>query len=308
LSISPPSSPQSTPSRPEIGGGSGAHKKDKNGGEGSLEKPKSKKRKSDVQDVVKDQDHHEEALVTSQKDKKDSADKKDKKENTEKKDKKDKKEKKEKKEKKDKPTPAQEDSVANDIGRAPVPPSNLASTSTTTPFETEGKKRKKEKKSKSTSLNEGESTPKPKKQKKSKPPLPIPISAPGPVPSNSTPGMGGPDELSSDEADTFEIDELLPSSPVLLSPPPPPPQNQNQIISQPTPTPKPRKKRVSDSSGFDTPSAPDHLRHPHSLSNTTGSGDTPSRLGRIGGTPIKKALVRLGASWVTSTPVPKSGT
>jgi hypothetical protein len=251
---------------------------------------------------VEEQDHHEEALVTSKKDEKDRKDKKDQKDKTDEKDKKDKKEKKEKKEKKDKSIPTQEDSVENDIGRAPVPPSNLASASTTIPLETEGPKRKKEKKSKLTQLNQAESsTPKVKKQRKPKPPLALPANGPGP--SNLTPGMNGPDELSSDEADIFEIDELLPSSPVLPSPP----CLQNQVISQPTPTPKPRKKRVSDSSGFDTPSAPDHLRHPHPLSNITGNGDTPSRLGRIGGTPIKKALVRLGASWVTSTPVPKSG-
>jgi len=299
LSISPPSSPQSPPSRPEIGGGSGAHKKDKDGGEGSLEKPKSKKRKSAVQDEVKGQDHHEEALVTSKKDEKERKDKKEKKEKT---DKKAKDEKKGKEGKKDTTTTAQGDLIEKDNAPALIPPSNLASTSTTTPLESQAKKGKKEKKPKSSQVNEAESsTPKTKKQKKSKPPPPIPT--PGPVPSNSTPGMNGPDELSSDEADIFEIDELLPSSPVLPSPPPPPPKNES--ISQPTPTPKPRKKRVSDSSGFDTPSAPDHLRHPHALSNITGSGDTPSRLGRIGGTPIKKALVRLGASWVTSTPAPK---
>jgi hypothetical protein len=275
---------------------------DKDGGEGPPKKSGSKKRKSDAQGVVEQQDHHEEALVTSKKDKKDKKNKKDKKDQKEETDKKD------KKEKKDKPIPTQEDSVEMDKDRAPVPPSNLASTSTTTPLEPEGPKRRKEKKSKSTQINEGESTPKTKKQKKSKPPLPLPTN--GPTTSNSTPGMNGPDELSSDEADIFEIDELLPSSPVLPSPPPLPTtsKDQNEIISQPTPTPKPRRKRVSDSSGFDTPSAPDHLRHPHPLSNITGSGDTPSRLGRIGGTPIKKALVRLGASWVTSTPVPKSGT
>jgi hypothetical protein len=297
LSVSPPSSPPSLspPNHEEIGDVSSANRKDKDGGAGVPKeaKSKSKKRKSDVLEQV-EEPNVEEAQVKTKKDTKDKADKKDKK---------DKKEQKEKKEKKEKSIPAQGDSVENDIGRAPVPPSNLASASTTIPLETEGPKRKKEKKSKSTQVNEGESTPKTKKQKKSKPPLPLPPNGPGP--SNSTPGMNGPDELSSDEADIFEIDELLPSSPVLPSPPPLPSQNQNEIISQPTPTPKPRRKRVSDSSGFDTPSAPDHLRHPHPLINITGSGDTPSRLGRIGGTPIKKALVRLGASWVTSTPVPK---
>lgn len=247
-------------------------------------KSKSKKRKSDVLEQV-EEPNVEEAQVKTKKEKKDKNDKKDKKE------------KKGKEGKMDNSTTAQGDRIENDNARALIPPSNTASTSTITPLETEGKKRKKEKKSKSTQVNETESsTPKVKKQKKSKPPLPLPT----PGPSNP---MGGSDELSSDEADIFEIDELLPSSPVLPSPPPLP--SQNQIISQPTPTPKPRRTRVSDSSGFDTPSAPDHLRHPHALSNITGSGDTPSRLGRIGGTPIKKALVRLGASWVTSTPAPK---
>jgi len=125
------------------------------------------------------------------------------------------------------------------------------------------------------------------------------------------------DELDSDEADIFEIDELLPSSPVHYqdhhSPPAP---STSQIKSQVTPTPKPtkhtkKKKRISDSSGFDTPSAPSHLRQPlilHSTPDTSGLG---LRLGngfgsKKKGTPVvPKALVRLGASWVTSTPVPK---
>jgi hypothetical protein len=264
---------------------------DRDGGEGVPKeaKSKSKKRNPDVLEQVREP--VEEAQVKTKKDKKD------------KKHQKDMNEKKGKEGKHDKSTTAQGDLIEKDNARALIPPSNLVSTSTITPLEIEGRKRKKEKKSKSTQVNEGESTPKTRKQKKSEPPLPLPTDGPGP--SNPTPGMNGPDELSSDEADIFEIDELLPSSPVLPSPPPLP--SQDQVISQPTPTPKPRRKRVSDSSGFDTPSAPDHLRHPHPLSNITGSGDTPSRLGRIGGTPIKKALVRLGASWVTSTPVPKSG-
>jgi len=255
-------------------------------------KPKSKKRKSNVHETTEGR----EILVDNT-----SIDgKKDKKV---KKDKKDRKEKKDKKDKKHKSNTVQDDLVEQDNARTPIPPPTIASTSTMTRLESEGKKSKKEKKPKSTTQTNGAetSTVKVKKQKKPKPTPSQP--GPDPGPSNSTPGMGGPDELSSDEADIFEIDELLPSSPVLPSPPLPS-TSTSQIISQPTPTPKPRKKRVSDSSGFDTPSAPDHLRHP--FSDIAGGESTPpSRLGRMGGTPIKKALVRLGASWVTSTPAPK---
>jgi len=203
------------------------------------------------------------------------------------------------------------------------------------------KKRKKESKSKSeisnaeaeSSTSTSASTPKskaiPKKQKKSKlnntlrPHISPSTSTTIPI-SDPTPGMKmtDTDELDSDEADIFEIDELLPSSPVYPSHPLPLPstsisssqiKESDQNTSQPTPTPKARSKkkskRISDSSGFDIPSAPDHLRYPisHSVAeNGNGEGgSTPSRIARIGGTPIKKALVRLGASWVTSTPVPK---
>lgn len=266
-------------------------------GEGSTvptkTKSKSKKRKSDVQEMKEGYGIIvDDTSIDDRKDKKVKKDKKDRKETKEKKDKKEKKH----------VSTAPGDLFEQDNARTPIPPPAIASTSTITPLQTEAKKSKKEKKPKSTTQANGaeSSTIKMKKQKKPKPTASHPVPVPGP--STSTPGMGGPDELSSDEADIFEIDELLPSSPVLQSPPLPS-TSTSQIISQPTPTPKPRKKRVSDSSGFDTPSAPEHLRHP--FSNVAVGESMPSRLGRMGGTPIKKALVRLGASWVTSTPVPK---
>lgn len=137
---------------------------------------------------------------------------------------------------------------------------------------------------------------------KAGPPKQIPL----PLPPSST--QMEEDELDSDEQDIFEIDELLPSSPIHHHHHSPPIPSTSQIISQVTPTPKSRpkkKQRVSDSSGFDIPSAPPYLRDPSNTIST--SALMPSRLGMgIKGTPVvQKALVRLGASWVTSTPVPK---
>ena len=180
----------------------------------------------------------------------------------------------------------------------------------------EGQKRKKHKTSTVDQAN-GEAGSSKKQKKSDLRPLdpPVQSSTIPPFSSSSHPRqiVMDQDELDSDEADIFEIDELLPSSPVHYhdnhSPPAP---STSQIISQATPTPKPtkhtkKKKRISDSSGFDTPSAPSHLRQPLVLHSTPGTAGLGLGLGsKNKGTPVvPKALVRLGASWVTSTPVPK---